>query len=304
MTVKAAIIQASPVYYNLSASVEKALTLIDEAAAHGAQIITLGETWLPGYPAWLDVCVEVGLWDHEPTKQVFQRLHENSVTVPGAEIAQFCDAAKRLGVVLVLSVNERVRSTLYNTMLTIDETGALRNHHRKLMPTYTERLVWGAGDGAGLQAVDTAVGRVGGLICWEHWMPLARQAMHDSGEQIHVSVFPTVNEPRNQIPSRHYAFEGRCFVLTAGTILRADDLPPELLLKKGIAPDDLVQSGGSAIIAPDARYLAGPCFDEETILYADLDLAETIRESMTLDVSGHYSRPDVFNFSVNRERKS
>ena len=303
MTVRAAIIQARPVYYDLAASVEKALALLDEAAAHGAQVVTLGETWLPGYPVWLDVCLEIGLWDHEPTKRAFQRLHENSITVPGAETELFCQAAKRLGIVLVLSVNEKLRGTIYNTLLTIDETGTIRNHHRKLMPTHTERMVWGLGDGAGLQAVETAVGRVGGLICWEHWMPLARQAMHESGEQIHISVFPTVNDPRNQIPSRHYAFEGRCFVLTAGSILRADDLPPDLLLKPGIAPHDLVQRGGSAIIAPDSRYLAGPCFDEETILYADLDLGETIRESMTLDVSGHYSRPDVFSFDVNRERR-
>jgi nitrilase len=303
VTTKAAIIQARPVYYDLAACVEKALTLISEAAAHGANIVTLGETWLPGYPAWLDVCVDVGLWDHAPTKAVFQRLHEHSVTVPGAEISQCCSAAKRLGVVIVLSVNERVRNTIYNALLTIDETGTIRNHHRKLVPTYTERLVWGQGDGAGLQAVETGIGRVGGLICWEHWMPLARQALHNTGEQIHVSVFPTVNDPRHQVASRQYAFEGRCFVLTAGSIQRADDLPPELMIKAGIAPDDLVQSGGSAIIAPDMRYLAGPCFDEETILYAELDLSETIRESMTLDVSGHYSRPDVFTFEVKRERK-
>jgi predicted amidohydrolase len=303
MTIKAAVIQARPVYYDLAGSVDKALALFSEAGAQGAQVVALGETWLPGYPAWLDVCVDMGLWDHTPTKRVFQQLYENSITIPGAETALFCEAARRFGMVLVLSVNERAGGTLYNSMITIDETGTIRNHHRKLMPTYTERLVWGMGDGAGLQAVDTAAGRVGGLICWEHWMPLARQAMHDSGEQIHVSVFPTVNEPRNQLPSRHYAFEGRCFVLTVGSILRADDLPPDLKLKDGIRPDDLVQSGGSAIIAPDARYLAGPCFDEETILYADLDLGETIREKMTLDVSGHYSRPDVFSFGVNRERK-
>lgn len=303
MSIKAAIIQASPVYYDLEASIAKASALIHEAAVNGAQIVTLGETWLPGYPAWLDVCTEIGLWDHEPTKRVFQRLYENSVVVPGAETAQFGALARKLGIVLVLNVNERAGRTLYNSLLTFDETGALRNHHRKLMPTHTERLIWGHGDGAGLQAVDTGIGRVGGLICWEHWMPLARQALHDSNEQIHISVFPTVNDHRHQVASRHYAFEGRCFVLTAGGIQRAGDLPPELTLKDSIAPDDLVQRGGSAIIAPDGRYLAGPCFDEETILYADLDLGETIRESLTLDVSGHYSRPDVFTFDVKRERR-
>jgi nitrilase len=305
-SVTVAIVQAAPVYYDLAASLDKAATLIAEAAAQGAKLIVFGETWFPGYPAWLDYCPNVALWNHPPTKQVFERLYHNSIAVPSKELDFLGALARQHQVVLVLSINERIEQgaghgTLYNTLLIIDADGTLANHHRKLMPTYTERMVWGMGDAAGLQAVDTVVGRVGGLICWEHWMPLARQTMHVSGEQIHISVFPTVHE-MHQIASRQYAFEGRTFVLTVGGILAAQDLPAELERPADLPPTQLVQRGGSAIIAPNGRYLAGPVYDEETILMATLDLGEIIRESMTLDVTGHYSRPDVFDLTVKRNR--
>ena len=307
-TVSVAIIQASPVYYDLTASVEKAVTLIEQAAGQGAQLIALGETWLPGYPAWLDHCPGAALWNHPPTKDVFARLHANSVVVPGKETAIFSEVAQQLGVVIVIGVNERVDSgpgngTIFNSLLTFDTKGEIVNHHRKLRPTYTERLVWGPGDGAGLQAVATAVGRVGGLVCWEHWMPLTRQALHHSGEQIHVAVWPTVKD-MHQVASRHYAFEGRTFVLAAGSIMTARDLPDELEKPPELVddPDQLVLRGGSAIIAPDGHYLAGPVFDEATILTAELDLTAIAREHMTLDVTGHYARDDVFEFKINRRR--
>ncbi|MDP9380557.1 MAG: carbon-nitrogen hydrolase family protein, partial [Chloroflexota bacterium] len=207
-----AIVQASPVYLDLSASLNKAADLITQAAKRGARLITFGETWLPGYPAWLDYCPEAALWNHGPTKEVFALLRQNSVAVPGRETQVFTQLAGDLGVMLVMGVNERVDSgpgngTLYNSLLVFSPDGELVNHHRKLVPTFTERLVWGPGDGEGLKAVETPVGRVGGLICWEHWMPMARQALHTSGEHIHVSVWPTVHE-MHQIASRHYAFEG------------------------------------------------------------------------------------------------
>lgn len=306
-SVKVAIVQARPVYYDLAKTLDKALSLIREAATAGAQLIAFGETWFPGYPAWLDTCPNMGLWDHEPTKAVYARLHANSMTVPGPEITALANAAKEHSVVLSLGINEKVQhkaghGTLYNAIVTIDATGEIVNHHRKLVPTYTERLVWGHGDANGLQAIDTAAGRVGSLVCWEHWMPLARQALHETQEQIHVAMWPTVNDHRHQVASRHYAFEGRCFVLAAGSILSAKDLPSELKLMDGLKPTDLVQSGGSCIIGPDGRYIVEPCWDEETILHATLDLEECVRESMTLDVTGHYARPDVFHFDVNRKR--
>lgn len=307
-TVQAAIVQARPAYYDLAASLEQALDWLQRAADQGAQLVILGETWLPGYPAWLDYCERAAQWNRDETKEVYARLAENSIAIPSPESKRLSDHARNLGIVLVIGVNERVdqgpgNGTLYNSILTYDATGQLVNHHRKLVPTYTERLIWGQGDGAGLRAAPTKFGRLSSLVCWEHWMPLARQALHESGEQIHAALWPTVKE-MHQVASRQYAFEGRCFVLAAGSILRAEDTPSELKLPAELAetPDSLVMNGGSAIIAPDGNYLAGPLWDEEGILQAELDLRAITREQMTLDVSGHYSRPDVFRFRVRRKR--
>ena len=221
---------------------------------------------------------------------------------------QLREAAREHNIVLVLGINERVPSgrgnrSLYNSIVTIDADGAIRNHHRKLRPTYTEQLVWAPGDGAGLRAVDTAVGRVGGLICWEHWMPHARQALHISNESIHIALWPAVKEI-HQIASRHYAFESRAFVLAVGAIMPASDFPPELDLPDDwrAQPEALLLNGGSAVIAPDGNFLVEPVYDQETILYADLDLARIAEEQMTLDVTGGYARDDIFTFEVNRRR--
>jgi nitrilase len=301
--VRVAIIQARPVYLDMAASLAKAVTLIEEAARAGAKLVAFGETWLTGYPTWLDNCPDVSLWDHAPTKELFARLRAESPTVPGPEVARLSEVAGDLGITLVMGLNERVdrgpgNGTLYNSLITFGPDGRVINHHRKLVPTYTERLVWGPGDGVGLRAVDTPAGRVGGLICWEHWMPAARQVLHADGEQIHVAVWPTVHE-MHQVASRHYAFEGRCFVLAAGLLMDAGDLPPELKLSESASHrDGLLVRGGSAIIGPDGRYLVEPVYDEERILIADLDLSVAEREKMTLDVTGHYSRPDVFELRV------
>jgi predicted amidohydrolase len=302
--VKVAAIQAAPVYMELEASLKRALSLISEAASLGAQIVVFPETWLPGYPAWLDCCRDVALWDYEPVKRVYARLVENSVVLPGPATDALAAAARDNSVVLNISVHERVkegpgRGTLYNTMLTFNDDGRLLNSHRKIMPTYTERMIWGQGDGSSLKAVETAAGRVGGLICWEHWMPLARHALHLSGEDIHVAAWPQVKE-MNLVASRHYAFEGRCFVVATGALMRARDLPPELELIESLKnnADSFALNGGSAIIAPDGRIIAGPVFDEETILTAEIDLSSIAKESLTLDVTGHYSRPDIFDFDL------
>jgi nitrilase len=299
-----AVVQSRSVYLDLEASLNKALKLIEQAVQKGATLITFGETWLTGYPTWLDYCPEAALWNHEPTREVFAKLRQNSLTVPSKETNMLAQAAKDHGVVIVIGVNERVdhgpgNGTLYNSLLTFGPTGEIINHHRKLVPTYTERLVWGPGDGEGLKAVDTPGGRVGGLICWEHWMPNARQVLHTSAEQIHIAVWPTVIE-MHQIASRHYAFEGRCYVLASGLIVSVSDLPPEFTLPPELAdkPDHLLQRGGSAIIGPDGKYVVGPVYDEETILTAEIDLTEIDKEKMTLDVTGHYSRPDLFDLQV------
>jgi nitrilase len=300
--VTVAIAQSAPVYLDKRASLRKALDLIQQAAKQDARLVAFGETWLPGYPAWLDVCPGAALWQDSSSKDVFARLRNNSITVPGEEVNLLNEAARDLKIAIVIGVNERVDSgpgngTLYNSLLTIADDGQCKNHHRKLVPTYAERLVWGHGDGRGLEAVPTSVGRVGGLICWEHWMPLARMAMHNSGEQIHVAVWPTVHE-LHQLASRHYAFEARCFVLAVGLMMATEDLPREF--HDGTAfqagNDPWIERGGSAIIGPDAQYVRTPVFDREELLVSDLDLAQIDRELMTFDASGHYARPDLFRF--------
>ncbi len=306
--VSVAIIQARAPYYNLAKCLDKAGSLIKEAARKGAKLITLGETWFPGYPAWLDFTPSVAFWDHGPTKQVYARLYENSLALDSPELLQLRDLAKALEVVLALGINERVNTgrgnrSLYNSIITIDADGEIANHHRKLRPTFTEQMVWAQGDGAGLRAAETAIGRVGGLICWEHWMPHARQALHLSNETIHIALWPAVKE-LHLVASRHYAFEGRAFVLAAGSIMPAADMPKELELSDELRaqPDKLLLDGGSAVIGPDGEFLIAPVYGEETILYAELEPRRIVEEQMALDVTGHYARDDIFTFAVNRER--
>lgn len=299
---KVAIIQAEAAP-DLDAGVDRTREKALEAAADGASLIVFPETWLPGYPAWLDHCRDTALWDHPPVKRVFAKMAANSVAVPGPALDRLAEVARETNATLVLGVSERVeqgpgRGTLYNSLITIGPDGQLLNHHRKLMPTHTEKLVWGAGDAAGLRAVHTPAGRVGALVCWEHWMPLARHALHQSGEDIHVAVWPSVHE-MHQIASRHYAFEGRCFVLASGALMRASSLPAELEVHPRTAlKGELLLRGGSAIIGPDGAYLAGPVFDEEAIVTATLDLDRVREESMTLDVTGHYHRAELFDFEL------
>lgn len=307
--VTVSIIQHSPVYLDKSKSIEKAISLLKEAANQGSRLAVFGETWLSGYPAWLDYCPEAGLWGHDPVKELFLKTYENGVAVDGPEVLLLKETAKELKINVSIGINEVVNNgsankTIFNSLLFIDKYGELVNHHRKLMPTYTEKIIYGHGDGKGLTSVETDFGKVSGLICWEHWMPLTRQAMHNSGEDIHLAVWPKVHE-MHQVASRQYAFEGRCFVLAAGQILRKSDLP-DMLKTTGI-PDDpnfMILNGGSAIIRPNGFYQTEPIFDKEAIITAEIDLSENIKESMTLDVTGHYQRNDVFDFEVNRSRKN
>ena len=307
--VRVAVVQAE-VASSLSAGLASAAELTRDAATRGATLVVFPETWLPGYPVWLDLCRDAGLWNHPPVKSVFRRLAEESVAIPGPAATALGEIARTCGVTLIMGVSERVdagagQGTLYNTILTHGSDGALLNHHRKLMPTYTERMVWGAGDAEGLRGVAIPVGdasaRVGSLVCWEHWMPLARQALHESGEDIHAALWPTVHE-MHQVSSRQYAFEGRCFVLAAGSLMRAADLPPELEPHpdKVSAGDQWVMRGGSAIIGPDGSYIEEPVYDAPAMLIADLDLHRVREERMTLDVTGHYSRPELLELRVLR----
>ena len=307
-SVRVAVVQSEPAS-SLDEGLQRTEALVREAGRSGALLVAFPETWLPGYPAWLDVCRDVALWDHEPVKATYARYASGSIDVSGESGESLRRIAARHGVTMIVGISERVgagpgRGTLYNALLVIGPDGRVLNHHRKLVPTYTERMVWGNGDADGLMAVDTPAGRVGALVCWEHWMPLARQALHDSGEDIHVALWPTVHE-RHQLASRHYAFEGRCFVLAAGSVMRASSLPPELDVEPTrLTPGTpLLLRGGSAIIGPDAEYIVPPLWDRPGILVADLDLERVRRESMTLDVSGHYSRPDCLSLTVRRSSR-
>jgi len=297
-----AAVQAAPIYLNLERSISRALELIAEAAKRRAQLVVFPESWLPGYPAWLDNCRDVALWDHQPMKRLYAQLLENSVTVPSRATDALAEAARRHNLTLVMGIHERVgegagRGTLYNSILTFSNTGELLNVHRKLIPTFNERLIWCQGDGSGLRTVETPVGRVGGLICWEHWMPHARQTLHIAGEDIHVALWPSVKE-MHQIASRHYAFEGRCFVVAAGGIMRRSDLPADLEISDNVPSDDseFILNGGSAVIGPDGQYVAGPAFGSEVIILARINLDRIREESLALDVTGHFNRPDLFDF--------
>lgn len=298
-----AAVQESPVFLDLERSVEKACGLVAEAASRGAALVVFPETWLPGYPVWLDVAPSAALWDHAPAKEAFAAHFDNAVEIPGPAVARLAAAAREARATVAIGVVERDGGTLYNTILFLSPDGAVEGKHRKLVPTYTERLVWGAGDGSTLRAVDTPVGRVGGLVCWEHWMPLARQTMHAQGELVHVAQWPTVNE-MHLVSSRAYAFEGRCFVVACGTVLRKRDLP-DLALFREIpgGPDAFLMRGGSAVIGPDGGLLAGPLFDEPGLVLAEVDPRRAVEGKLTLDVAGHYARPDVFTLQVDERAK-
>ena len=308
--VKIAIVQSSAVHLNLEKSLELVGQYMKEASQEGAELIVFGETWLSGYPAWLDYCPEVALWDHEPTKEVFAKMIQNSVEVPGPASDYLCDLAAKHKLTMVIGINERStqgasNGTLFNAFLIIDQDGKILNHHRKLMPTYTEKLVHGLGDGHGLQAVETPFGRLGALICWEHWMPMTRQAMHLSDEHIHIALWPKVHE-MHQVACRHYAFEGRCFVIGVGQMMAAQDFPKELKLPDDLKknPEKWVLDGGSCIVGPNGKYILKPQHNKEGLIIQEIKGLDSIyKEKMSLDVTGHYNRPDVFELNINKQRQ-
>lgn len=301
--VRAAVVQAAPVYLDRDRSIEKAVRLIGDAARLGARIVAFGETWIPGYPVWLDTGPTKPLWGPE-IRELHSELLANAVHVPSPATETLAQAAREHDVWLVMGVHERAdanpHGTLYCSLLYFSPDGKLAGVHRKLMPTYDERILWGQGDGSTLTVLDTPYGRLGGLCCWEHAMPLTRQAIHLKGEQIHVAVWPD-GEEIHQVMSRHYAFEGRTFVLSAGQIVRSRDLPQHLAGLQDFRENgpEFLKNGGSSIIGPDGSYLAGPVYEEETILTADLDMRRIAEEQAMFDAVGHYNRPDVFRFSVN-----
>jgi nitrilase len=315
-SIKVAVIQHAPVFLNIEESLEKACALIEQAADQEANVIAFPETWLPGYPVWLDCSPKAALWDYAPAKALYRLLVENSVTIPGKHLEKLLAIAQKTGTYIIIGAHEHLGGTLYNTMIYIGRDGKEFQVHRKLMPTYTERMIWGRGDGSTLGVFNTEYGNLGGLICWEHWMPLARAAMHAQYEIIHVAQWPSVKE-LHQFASRHYAFEGQCFVIAAGCVLtrgemlegfhslsRLDSEALELLEAVPGEDKDLILTGGSAVIAPSSDYLEGPVFDEPCIIYAEIQPGRITEGRLFLDTHGHYSRPDVFHLEVNDQPQS
>ncbi|MEL6708717.1 MAG: carbon-nitrogen hydrolase family protein [Pseudomonadota bacterium] len=308
-TLNVAICQAAPIPLAISDGIEKATRLAREAIEGGAQVVAFGETFLGGYPLWLDEAPGAALWDHPGTRACHEIMLDQAI-VPGDErllpLQELCDES---GALISIGAHERLRSSLYNNQL-LFRPGQDPLDHRKLVPTHGERLIWMRGDGSTIGVHEAEWGRAGNLICWEHWMPLARAAMHNLGEAVHCASWPTVRE-EYALASRHYAMEGRCFVLAAGLVQNKADLFDGLERVGGDAEaealfnrieGEVLNKGGSMIAAPDARVVAQAGEGEE-ILFAELDLGERGQNLTSLDTDGHYSRPDVFELTVDTRAK-
>jgi nitrilase len=298
-----AIIQQAPVFLDRAATLAKAVGAVGEAAREGARLVVFPETFVPGYPAWmwrLRPGLDLGL-----TEQLHARLSAQAVDLTGDDLAPLREAAAGHGVTIVCGLNERdaqfSRGTLYNTVVVIGPDGTLLNRHRKLMPTNPERMVWGFGDATGLKAVDTPCGRVGTLICWESYMPLARCALYAQGVEIYVA--PTYDSgERCTATMQHIAREGGCWVLGSGCAFQGRDIAAALPAKAKLYenPDEWINAGDSVVVAPGGKIVAGPLHEQFGTLYADVDLERVGMARRTLDVAGHYARPDIFQLQVNR----
>lgn len=304
-----AVVQAAPIPLDFAAGIDKALRLARDAIDSGAKVVAFGETFLGGYPLWLDEAPGAALWDHPGTKALHAIMLEQAVVANDERLLPMQELADASGAAISIGTHERVRRSLVNNQLTF-RPGQPVLDHRKLVPTHGERLIWARGDGSTLGVHQAEWGRLGSLICWEHWMPLARAAMHNLGEDVHVAAWPTVRES-HAIASRHYAMEGRCFVLAAGLVQTKDDLLDGLERVGGDAagrelleaiPGELLNKGGSLIAAPDTRVIAQAGEGEETLL-AELDLDEVAAGLTSLDTDGHYARPDVFELKVDVRAK-
>ena len=308
MKVKAAVVQAAPAVMDREATVEKACRLVAEAAGQGAGLILFPEAFVPAYPRGLSFGTVVGSRS-SAGRRLWARYWANSADVPGPVTEALGAAARRAGAYLAVGVIEREsassRGTLYCTLLYFGPDGRLLGKHRKLKPTAAERVIWGEGDGSTLTVLDTAIGRLGGLICWENYMPLARTAMYAKGVELYLA--PTADARDTwQATLRHIACEGRCFVLGCNQFLTKAMVPADLEGIEELADwPDVLCRGGSAIVSPLGAYLAGPLFDQEGILYADLELEQIVEARFDFDPVGHYARPDVFSLVVDeRPRRS
>jgi nitrilase len=290
-TVKVACVQVEPVAFERAATIEKIEALAGEVAGAGARLALFPEAFIPVYPSNRWVRFLAGGGD---STAVFARLARESITIPGADSDRLAQIARTHGLWLAVGANELERGTIYNALLIYSPDGELALHHRKLMPTNHERLVWGLGDKKGLGAIHADFGKVGGLICWENLMPLARFALYESGVEVYLA--PTADDSEAWHDSmKHIAREARAFVLSCCVFQRASSYPDDVPLAEG---HELIGGGGSAILAPDGSYLAGPLWNEEGVLYAELDPQRLYEARQRFDPAGHYHRPDVFRLEV------
>jgi nitrilase len=290
--VKVACVQTESVLFDRSGTIDKVDAIAAQVAANGARLALFPEAFVPAYPSSRWVGFLAGADGN--ARAVYARLARESLAVPGPDSDRLAQIAHTHGLWLAIGANELERGTIYNSLLIYSPAGELALHHRKLMPTNHERLVWGLGNGTGLEAIQTEIGKVGGLICWENLMPLARFALYQSGVEVYLA--PTADDSEQWHDSmRHIARESRAFVLSCCVFQRASSYPDDVPLADG---DELIGRGGSAILAPDGSYLAGPLWDEEGVLYAELDPQHLYEARQRFDPAGHYHRPDVFRLEV------
>lgn len=304
--VRAAIVQAAPIPLAIDDGLHDLVGRLEPLTQAGVHIAACGESFIGGYPLWFDSAPGAALWQHKGAKALHRILLGQALVADDARLAPLQALVDRSGMLVSFGAHERVGQSLYNTQFLIRPNSSPLLH-RKLVPTHGERLVWAQGDGSTLDVHDAGWGRVGSLICWEHWMPLTRAAMHERRESVHIAAWPTLDDA-HLLASRHYAFEGRCFVLAAATVQTRDDIrcglaraggDPEAEALLATMPEGPLQSGGSAIIGPDGTVL-GRAGTGEEVLALELDLARIGEELATFDACGHYARPDIFRLSVDR----
>ncbi len=297
---KVAVVQTSTVLFDTPATIEKLARLAAQAAAQGAELAVFPEAFVGGYPKGMDFGARVGSRT-TVGRDWFARYHDCAIDIPGTECTTIGEIAARHAMQLVVGVIEREYGTLYCTILFFAADGTLSGKHRKVMPTAMERLIWGQGDGSTLPVIDTPIGRVGAAICWENYMPLLRTALY--GQNIQIYCAPTVEDRETWCPTmRHIAAEGRCFVLSAVQYSTRADAPADYPIDDG--EDDILIRGGSIICGPMGNILAGPVYEQEAVLVADIDLRDITRGKYDLDVIGHYARPDIFSLHVDTAVKS
>lgn len=304
---KLAVIQKPPVLLDKKRTIQNAVLLIDEAAKEGAKLVIFPEAFIPGYPAWIWRLRPGGDWGL--TEELHTLLLDNAVNPDSGDMGPLYKAAKNNQVTVVCGIDERdsqlSQATLYNTIMVIGPDGELINRHRKLMPTNPERMVWGFGDASGLKVVDTPCGRIGTLICWENYMPLARYALYAQGVEIYIA--PTYDSGDGWIGTlQHIAREGCCWVIGSGNALKASDFPEDFPGKADLYPDpdEWVNPGDSIVIAPGGEIVAGPMRNEQAILYAEVNKERVGIARRSLDVVGHYARPDIFKLHINTQPQS